>query len=75
MNSQTKAGERFSRQGHTLELVVEAEALEKQHKRASATMLKPEGRTFTLECDEGPYLHGSDTAPPPLSFLTSSIAF
>lgn len=68
-------GKRFSRKGHQLELVVEAEALEKQRKKADTTLLKPAGRTFTIYCDEGAYLNGDDTAPPPLAFLSSSIAF
>lgn len=70
-----KMGQRFARRGHELQLVVEAEARERQFKTARATLEKPAGTTFTLECDEGPYLEGDDTAPPPLSFLTSSIAF
>ncbi|MBI4464473.1 MAG: hypothetical protein HY647_07190 [Acidobacteria bacterium] len=75
MEPEAKAGERFARKGHSLEVVVEARALEKQHKGAQVTLVQPAGRTFTLECDEGAYLNGDDTAPPPLSFLTSSIAF
>ncbi|MFQ5695004.1 MAG: hypothetical protein ACE5HB_03355 [Terriglobia bacterium] len=70
-----KTGERFSRKGHELEVVVEAEALDKQRKQAQATLKRPAGRTFTLHCDEGTYLRGDDTAPPPLAYLTSSIAF
>lgn len=70
-----KMGKRFSRKGHELELVVEAWALEKQRKQADVTLVQPEGKTFTIHCDEGPYLNGDDTAPPPLSYLASSIAF
>ncbi len=72
---QEKLGKRFSRKGHELELVVEAEAFEKQRKEARASLVNPSGRTFTIQCDEGPYLRGDDTAPPPLSYLTSSVAF
>lgn len=68
-------GERFSRRGHVLELVVEAEALEKQRKKGEATLVQPAGKTYTLYCDEGPYLEGEDTAPPPLSYFTSAVAF
>ena len=68
-------GERFSRRGHELVLEVNAETLERQKKTARAELKQPSGTTFTIECDEGPYLDGDDTAPPPLSFLTSSIAF
>lgn len=75
MNSSEKMGTRFSSQGHQIRVVAEAEALEKQAKTAETTLREPAGRTFTLRCDEGAYLGGEDTAPPPLSFLTSSIAF
>jgi hypothetical protein len=70
-----KLGKRFSRAGHSLELVVEAEALDKQHKKGEATLTQPEGKTFTIHCDEGAYLSGDDTAPPPLAYLSSSVAF
>ncbi len=68
-------GERFSRRGHELVLEVNAETTERQKKTAKAALVQPSGTTFTIESDEGPYLDGDDTAPPPLSFLTSSIAF
>lgn len=70
-----KLGNRFSRGGHGIEVVVEAEALEKQHKRAQVTLKEPAGKAFTIHCDEGPYLDGDDTAPPPLAYLSSSVAF
>lgn len=70
-----KVESRFSRSGHSIELVVEAEALDKQRKKADATLLQPEGKKFTIYCDEGAYLSGDDTAPPPLSYLTSAVAF
>ena len=73
--SQDKLGRRFDRKGHVIEVVVEADAVERQRKTASVTLLQPEGGTFTIDCDEGAYLNGDDTAPPPLSYLTSSIAF
>jgi hypothetical protein len=69
-----KLGKRFSRSGHTLELVVEAETLDKQLKKGEATLTQPAG-TFTIHCDEGAYLSGDDTAPPPLAYLSSSVAF
>ena len=40
-----KLGNRFSRGGHEIEVVVEAEALEKQHKRAQVTLKQPAGKT------------------------------
>jgi hypothetical protein len=70
-----KLGKRFSRAGHSLELVVEAEALDKQHKKGEATLTQPAGKTFTIHCDEGAYLSGDDSAPPPLAYLSSSVAF
>lgn len=70
-----KMSSRFSRQGHELTVVVEAKALEKQRKEAEVTLVAPPGRMFTLHCDEGAYLNGDDTAPPPLAFLSSSIGF
>ncbi|HYU17341.1 MAG TPA: hypothetical protein VEQ11_01450 [Chloroflexota bacterium] len=71
----SKFGGRFSRAGHELSRVVEATALENQRKEARATLVSPPGTTFTITCDEGPYLQGDDTAPPPLSLLSASIAF
>ena len=68
-------GKRFPRKGHELVLVAEAEGLERQRKKGEVTLLQPPGTTFTIHCDEGAYLEGDDTAPPPLSFLTSSVAF
>ncbi len=68
-------GERFSRRGHELVLEVNAETLGRHKKTAEVALKQPPGTTFTIESDEGPYLDGDDTAPPPLSFLTSSIAF
>ena len=70
-----RMGQRFSRRGHVIELLVEAEALEKQRKKGRSTLLKPPGSTFTFYCDEGAYLEGDDTAPPPLAYLTSAVAF
>ena len=70
-----KMSARFSRQGHELRLVVEARALEKQRKEARVTLTSPAGTPFTIHCDEGAYLNGDDTAPPPLAYLSASIAF
>ena len=68
-------GKRFSRGGHSIEVVVESEALEKQRKKSQVTLKQPVGTTFTIYCDEGSYLNGDDTAPPPLAYLSSSVAF
>ena len=70
-----KMSSKFSRKGHELTVVVEAEALEKQAKRASVTLVSPPGTTFIMTCDEGAYLMGDNAAPPPLAFLSSSIGF
>lgn len=70
-----KFGKKFDRSGHVVEVVAHAEALDKQRKKARVELVSPPGSTFTIECDEGAYLRGDDTAPPPLSYLTSSIAF
>lgn len=66
---------RFDRGGHVIEVVSEARAMERQRKRAEVTLVQPEGTGFVIECDEGAYLNGGDTAPPPLSYLTASVAF
>ena len=74
-DSSEKFGKKFDRSGHVIEVIATAEALDKQRKKAQVDLVSPAGSTFTIECDEGPYLRGDDTAPPPLSYLTSSIAF
>ena len=70
-----KLGSRFDRKGHVIQVFADAHTLERQEKEAVVMLERPEGSPFTLRCDEGSYLHGDDTAPPPLSYLTSSIAF
>ena len=75
MSPDEKLGKRFARGGHELELVVESRALDGKSKEAQVTLRKPAGTTFTIHCDEGAYLNGADTAPPPLAYLSSSIAF
>jgi hypothetical protein len=44
-------------------------------KRATVTLEQPEGSTFSIICDEGAYLAGEDTAPPPLAYFSAGIAF
>jgi len=75
MSSDDKFGKRFSRKGHELELVVESRAADRQRKEATVQLKKPEGTVFTIHCDEGAYLNGGDTAPPPLAYLSASVAF
>ena len=43
-----KLGKRFSRGGHSIEVVVEAEAQEKQRKKSRVTLRQPVGNTFTI---------------------------
>ena len=75
MSSDDKFSKRFARKGHQLELVVESRTLEGQRKEARVQLEKPQGTAFTIQCDEGAYLNGADTAPPPLAYLSASIAF
>lgn len=59
------------------ELIVslEAESLDGMRKRAVVTLEQPVGSTFSIICDEGAYLGGDDTAPPPLAYFSAAIAF
>ncbi len=52
---------------------VEAHSLGKMKKEARVTSAR--GDTFTITCDEGVYLGGENTAPPPLAYFSASIAF
>ena len=54
---------------------LEAESLDGMKKRAIVTLEQPEGSTFSIICDEGAYLAGEDTAPPPLAYFSAGIAF
>lgn len=56
-------------------LSVEATALEKQRKQARVSMEHPRSEKFEIACDEGPYLGGDGTAPPPLAYFSAAIAF
>ena len=62
-------------QDRELRAAIEAESLEGMKKRAIVTLEQPEGSTFSIICDEGAYLAGEDTAPPPLSYFSAAIAF
>lgn len=59
------------------ELIVslEAESLTGMKKRAIITLERPVGSTFSIVCDEGAYLGGEDSAPPPLAYFSAGIAF
>ncbi len=55
---------------------VEARGLERMKKEARVSLVQPKGgSTFTIECDEGKYLMGDDSAPFPLAYFSSSLAF
>jgi hypothetical protein len=62
-------------QDRELRVAIEAESLEGMKKRAIVTLEQPEGSTFSIVCDEGAYLAGEDTAPPPLAYFSAGIAF
>jgi len=55
-------------QGFRLEFDVAAARAERQLKRATFG-------SFEILCDEGEMLGGDDSAPPPLAYFASSIAF
>ncbi|MGI9472399.1 MAG: OsmC-related (seleno)protein, partial [Rubripirellula sp.] len=43
--------------------------------RATVRVDQPHGSSFEIICDEGPYLGGDDSAPPPLAYYSASLAF
>lgn len=43
--------------------------------RKEATILDFTGETWKIICDEGPYLNGADSAPPPLAYFSAGMAF
>jgi len=65
-----KVGERGE-----FELVLVAEAGERQTKTATVGVSIPGYSAFTLTCDEGTTYFGDDSAPPPLTYLAAGIAF
>jgi hypothetical protein len=62
-------------QDRELRVHVRAESLEGMKKRAVVTLEQPLGSVFEINCDEGSYLAGEDTAPPPLSYFSAAVAF
>lgn len=62
-------------QDRELRVSLKAESLDGMKKRAIVTLEQPEGSTFSIICDEGAYLGGEDTAPPPLAYFSAAIAF
>ena len=43
--------------------------------RKEATVLDITGEKWKIICDEGPYLNGADSAPPPLAYFSAGMAF
>ena len=43
--------------------------------RKEATVLDITGEKWRMICDEGPYLDGADSAPPPLAYFSAGMAF
>jgi hypothetical protein len=62
-------------QDRELRVSLEAESLDGMKKRAVVTLEQPVGSSFSILCDEGAYLAGEDTAPPPLAYFSAGIAF
>ena len=58
-----------------LQVRVEAETLERMRKRAVIALESPPGATWSILCDEGAYLKGDDSAPPPLVYFSAAVAF
>lgn len=56
-------------------VIVEAQAGDNMKKLARVHVDRPGATTFTIECDEGRHVGGDDTAPPPLAFFTTGVAF
>jgi hypothetical protein len=56
------------------DIVIEAdaEALERMRKEGRARIRE---RVYTIYCDEGAQLGGDDSAPPPLAYFCTSLAF
>ncbi len=62
-------------QKRDLQLEVEAWAAKNMRKEAVVTLASHGGVTYEIACDEGHWLGGDNTAPPPLAYFSSSIAF
>jgi hypothetical protein len=66
-------------QKRDLQLEVEAWAGRNMRKEAEARIVAASpayaNARYEIACDEGPWLDGDDTAPPPLAYFSSSIAF
>jgi uncharacterized OsmC-like protein len=63
------------KQSRQLSVSLTAESLEGMRKRAEVTLEQPVGSRWEILCDEGAYLAGDDTAPPPLAYFAVGIGF
>lgn len=62
-------------QNRDLIINVEASPGDNMRKEAKVHLIKPGNETYEMACDEGEWLGGDNTAPPPLAYFSASIAF
>ncbi len=62
-------------QDRELRVRLSAESLENMKKHATITLEAPEGSSWSIVRNEGAYLGGEDTAPPPLVYFSAAVAF
>jgi hypothetical protein len=68
-------GESFLDQGAELQVRLTAEARDGMKKRAQVSIEAPGFGTFSMWCDEGTSLGGSDSSPAPLAYFGAALAF
>ena len=73
--SEDTPGSLTESQDRELRVRLSAESLKDMKKQATVTLEAPEGSTWSIVCDEGAYLGGDDTAPPPLVYFSAAVAF
>lgn len=62
-------------QDRQLEVRVNAHTVDGMKKEAVVHLESPVGSTWSIQCDEGAYLGGEDSAPPSLVYFSAAIAF
>jgi hypothetical protein len=62
-------------QNRDLIINVEAAPGRNMRKEAVVRLVQPGDTSYEIACDEGPWLGGDNTAPPPLAYFAASIAF
>lgn len=62
-------------QSRELSVTLSATSLGGMRKRAEVSLDQHVASTWEITCDEGAYLAGDDTAPPPLAYFAAGIAF